>query len=71
MATRKKSTSDVEENTSDKQPYMSEYDKDVEVRLQALESQINSENTDVDRLSVLEQRFNDLISKLSKKMSLD
>lgn len=74
MTTRKKSTLDIEETTSDKRPYMSEYDKNVEVRLQELESKlnsINSESVDFDRLYALEQKVDGLISKLSKKMSLD
>lgn len=74
MTTRKKSTLDTEETTSDKRPYMSEYDKNVEVRLQELESKLNStnsENVDLDRLHAIEQKVDSLISKLSKKMSLD
>lgn len=74
MTTKKKLSSDIEDTASDKRPYMSEYDKNVEVRLQALESQLNSthsESVDLDRLHALEKKVDGLISRLSKKMSLD
>jgi hypothetical protein len=57
---------------SSDRPYMSEYDKTVEERLQALESKVQGHDSEIDedRLSRLETRFEDLLQKLYKKMSL-
>ena len=51
---------------------MSEYDKTVEERLQALESKVHGHDSvdDEDRLSALEAKLEDLLQKLYKKMSL-
>ena len=55
---------------------MSQYDQEVEKRLQALEGGSHSHTSndssggDDDRLSALENKVDDLITKLSKKMSL-
>jgi hypothetical protein len=62
----------VKKSTSSDKPYMSEYDKSVETRLQNLEekfSDSSSDNIDEDRLSALEAKVNNLIERLSKKMS--
>jgi hypothetical protein len=57
---------------SSDRPYMSEYDKTVEERLQALESKVHGHDSvdDEDRLSALEAKLEDLLQKLYKKMSL-
>ena len=62
----------IKKSASSDKPYMSEYDKTVEERLQALESKVHSHSSEnnEDRLSVLEARFEDLLQKLYKKMSL-
>lgn len=53
---------------------MSKYDVEVEERLQALEEKVNTpnngENLDEDRLAAVEAKLDDLIFRLSKKMSL-
>jgi|DEB19_MinimDraft_3_1074340.scaffolds.fasta_scaffold80528_2 hypothetical protein len=67
MTTRKKTTAESSENKTEKQPYMSEYDKGVEVRLQEFESNLEEI---ISKVSGLEDKFEDLILKLSKKMSL-
>ena len=52
---------------------MSQYDVEVEARLQALESQAHTPcggaGADGDRLAALEAKVDDLIARLSKKMS--
>jgi len=60
--------------SAEKQPYMSEYDKSVELRLQALESQTHTPcngggSVDVDRLAALEAKVEDLMDRLARKMS--
>lgn len=63
-------------NDSEKQSNMSEYDKDLEIRLQALESRAhmpcktnNTNSVDNDALVALEAKVDDLIERLTKKMS--
>lgn len=59
-----------------KAPYMSEYDKQVELRLQALESQAHAKcdgggsGADADRLAALEAKLEDLIVRLNKKINI-
>lgn len=60
----------------DKTPYMSEYDKSIEPRLKALEDQVyissksnGSTAVDEDKLTALEAKIDDLIKRLSAKMS--
>jgi len=64
MATRSKS----ESGTS-----MSKYDVEVEARLQALEEKVSTQSggggSDQERLASLEAKLDDLISRLSKKMT--
>ena len=63
----------VKKQTTSDKPFMSEYDKTVEDRLQELETRVNeytSGNLDEDRLSILEAKLDDLIQKLQKKMTL-
>jgi hypothetical protein len=51
---------------------MSKYDVEVEARLKALESQAHSKcdgGGDSERIAALEAKVNDLIARLSKKMS--
>jgi hypothetical protein len=51
---------------------MSKYDVEVEARLQALESQAHSKcdgGGDSERIAALEAKVDDLIARLSKKMS--
>tara|TARA_A100001201_G_scaffold123059_1_gene106932 strand:- start:2913 stop:3116 length:204 start_codon:yes stop_codon:yes gene_type:complete len=51
---------------------MSKYDVEVEARLKALESQAHSKcdgGGDSERIAALEAKVDDLIARLSKKMS--
>ena len=75
MATSKASAAKVAATSeTEKQPYMSEYDKSVELRLQALESKAHTPcngggSVDVDRLAALEAKVEDLMNRLARKMS--
>jgi len=66
----------VAAESAEKQPYMSEYDKSVELRLQVLESRTSvshqttsAAGVDEDRLAALEAKVDDLIDRLARKMS--
>lgn len=62
--------------STNKTPYMSEYDRSIEPRLKVLEDQVNSlckvegsAAVDEDKLTALETKVDDLIKRLSAKMS--
>ena len=72
QAAAKKAASDAETKT----PYMSEYDKQVELRLKALESQAHAKcgggsgGASEERIAALEARLEDLIVRLNKKINI-
>jgi len=71
QAAAKKAAADAET----KAPYMSEYDKQVELRLQALESQAHAKcgggsGADADKIAALEAKLDDLIVRLNKKINI-
>ena len=72
QAAAKKAAADAEAKT----PYMSEYDKQVEIRLKALESQAHAKcdgggsgGASEERVAALEARLEDLIVRLNKKFN--
>jgi hypothetical protein len=74
--TKKENIEPVRSDSTEKKPYMSEYDKNVEERLQSLESRAHTpcktgsvNITDNDALAALEAKVDDLIARLSAKMS--
>lgn len=61
---------------ANKTPYMSEYDRNIEPRIKALEDQAHascktgrSTGIDEDKITALETKVDDLIKRLSAKMS--